>query len=337
MGDCRTAWLLLLVAPLLPAQGPTIGSIEIFGARKTPIEKIRQALGSVEGGPLPPSKTDAEERVANLPGVVQATLEAVCCEQGKAILYVGIEERGAPHFDFHTPPEGDLQAPEDLVRDWSEFLAAVSDAARAGNLKEDLSQGHSLISDPAVRQIQERFSDYANRQFELLRELLRKAANPQHRSIAAYVLGYAPKSKKRIVASDLQFALRDADPSVRNNAMRALTALAVLAERDPDLEIQISPTWFVEMLHATLFSDRHRAATALVDLTEKRPQRTLELLRERALDSLIEMARWRSLNHALPAFILLGRIAGLSEERIQALWTSGEREQLFRMLAAAKK
>ena len=59
------------------------------------------------------------------------------------------------------------------------------------------------------------------------------------------------------------------------------------------------------------------------------------MLRERALPSLVEMARWKTLSHALPAFVLLGRIAGLPENQVQAAWTRGDRESVI--AAATKK
>ena len=37
------------------------------------------------------------------------------------------------------------------------------------------------------------------------------------------------------------------------------------------------------------------------------------------------MAQWNSLRYALPAYILLGRVGGLSEERIQESWSKGDR------------
>ena len=53
---------------------------------------------------------------------------------------------------------------------------------------------------------------------------------------------------------------------------------------------------------------------------------------ERALPSLIEMARWKSPGHALSPFFLLGRIGNLSEEEIQKDWDSGNRETLIEMV-----
>jgi hypothetical protein len=107
--------------------------------------------------------------------------------------------------------------------------------------------------------------------------------------------------------------------------MRALNAIAVLGIKQPRLEIRISPTWFVEMLNSIVLSDRTRATKALINLTDSRPASTLGLLRERALPSLVEMAQWNSLRYALPAYILLGRVGGLSEQQIQESWTKGDR------------
>jgi hypothetical protein len=37
------------------------------------------------------------------------------------------------------------------------------------------------------------------------------------------------------------------------------------------------------------------------------------------------MAQWNSLQYALPAFILLGRVAGIDEQQIQDIWARGDR------------
>ncbi len=41
------------------------------------------------------------------------------------------------------------------------------------------------------------------------------------------------------------------------------------------------------------------------------------------------MARWKTLAHALPAFVLTGRVAGISEQQIQDAWTRGDRESVI--------
>ncbi|MCS7313989.1 MAG: hypothetical protein RMI94_00070 [Bryobacterales bacterium] len=320
------AWGLLLWGCAL-AQTPRIAVIDVYGLRKLSAERVRQVLGVREGETLPPSKAAVEERLESLPEVVQARLEAVCCHQGGAILYVGIEEKDAPHFVFRYPPRANLTLPAALVETYRNFIRALEEAARKGPVREDLSRGYALAEDPAVRAYQEQFREFARAHSALLREVLRKSMHDDQRAIAAYVIGYEPRT--RGVVEDLQYAMQDASEGVRANAMRALAAIAVLARSDPELGLRVEPTWFIELLNSIVWSDRYRAASALVQLTEERPPRVLEHIRERALSSLLEMARWKVLDHALPAFLLLGRIAGWPEERIHRAWERGEREALI--------
>jgi hypothetical protein len=56
------------------------------------------------------------------------------------------------------------------------------------------------------------------------------------------------------------------------------------------------------------------------------------------LPSLVQMAQWRSLRYALPAFILLGRAGGLPEDQIHESWTRGDRAAMvLQVLGAGKK
>jgi hypothetical protein len=176
------------------------------------------------------------------------------------------------------------------------------------------------------------FPALADQYLAQLREVLRNSGDEAQRAMAAYVLVYA--SRKIDIVNDLQTALKDADAGVRNNAARSLVALSVLAKLDPSSGITISPTWFIEMLNSLSWSDRNRALWALQTLTDSRDPLVLDQLRTRALDALIDMARWKTLSHALPAFILLGRVAGMPEPDIQSAWTRGDRDTV---IAAAKK
>lgn len=323
------AGLLCAAAAALPClgQAPRIGVIDFYGLNKVSVEKVRAALGVKEGDPLPASKADVEERIEAVGGIVRASLEATCCEDGKAILYVGVEERGAPHFDYLDEPAGNAGLPAEIALAYGGFLEAVEHAARTGTAGEDLSRGHSLMADETARAFQLRFVELAEKHLDALRKALRESADAEHRAIAAYVIGYAPQ--KRLVVNDLQQAIRDPDPTVRSNAQRALGAIAVLGQSDPELGIRVEPTWFVEMLYSLSWTDRNNAAVALVNFTEKRDPRILAHLRERALPALAQMSRWKHLPHALPSFILLGRMAGLPEEEIQDAWRKGEREPVI--------
>ena len=321
---------------MLCAQPPRIGILEFYGVRKVPLSRIQKALGVKEGDPLPSSKGATEERLEAVPGVVRAHLEAVCCEDGKAVLFVGVEERLAQHSELRPAPEGGVSLPAEIVEAHQEFIESLENAVRRGDVSEDLSAGHSLMADPACHTAQERFIGLAELHLAKLREVLKLSADADQRVIAADVIGYAPK--KKLVVDDLQYALQDSDDRVRNNATRALRAFAVLAEKDPELGIQVSPTWFIEMLNSIVWTDRIKTLATLVVLTDTRKPEVLQQIRERALDSIVEMARWKSLRHALPAYILFGRIFGMPEEQIHASWLSGKREEFItRALEALRR
>src|SRR5579864_2599188 len=328
----RTLPSLLLAAAGMHAQDLRIDVLDFYGLRKVSESQIRKALGVREGDRLPPSKGDAEAKLDQIPGVVESHLEAVCCDEGQTILYVGIEEKGAPHFDLREPPERIVALPEEIVSTYNRFLEAAQAAARRGSTGEDLTHGHPLMADGSARAVQEMFPALADQYRVEIVDVLRNSDDEVQRAMAAYVLVYA--SRKKDIVNDLQFALKDSDPGVRNNAVRSLVALSVLAKLDPASDVHISPTWFIEMLNSLSWSDRNRALGALQTLTDSRDPLVLDQLRTRALDALIDMARWKTLNHALPAFVLLGRVAGIPEPEIQSAWTRGDRDAV---IGAAKK
>ena len=306
------------------AQAPKTGDINFYGLRKLAPDKILRTLELKSGDPLPPSKGDLEDRLELMPGVAAARVEAVCCEGPNAILFIGIEERGSPHFDTRQAPAGTASLPEDIMAAYREYMGAVARAARLGNAAEDLTAGESRIADPAARRFEEQFAGLAADRIEVLRDVLRNGAEPEERAVAAVVIGYAPKKDQ--VIKDLQFAMQDAEPAVRANAVRAMMAIAVLAQKRPDLGLRIEPTWMVEMLNSIVLGDRQQAALALVTLTEQRNAATLELIRARALPALVEMARWKTLGYALPAFLLVGRAGGVPEQELLDQWKQGDRE-----------
>ena len=322
----RTLALVLFVSAAA-AQVPRVGDINYYGLRKLTPEKISSEIHLKSGDRLPGSKGDLEQAVADVPGVLLARVEAVCCEGSRVTLFIGVEEKGGPHFALHSPPSGEATLPQDLVDSYHEYLNAVKRAAGKSDTAEDLSTGHPILADPKARGYQEQFARFAAAHLDLLRQVLRDGPEPEQRAIAATVIGYAPN--KRDVIADLQFAIEDPDDAVRTNAMHALAAIAVLARKQPKLGITISPTWFVEALHSVVLSDRMEAVRALTILTDQDNRAALDLMRERALPDLVEMARWQTLQYALPPFILVGRIAGLPDARIQELWKSGQRESVI--------
>jgi hypothetical protein len=267
--------------------------------------------------------------------IVLARLEAVCCEAGGAILFVGVEEKGAPHFDLHNPPASSVALPEQVVDAYRAFLERLEQSARSGEGREGLRLGYAGASDPQTRGDQERFASLADQNFSNLCEVLRESVDVDQRVTAAYLLGYLPGRQETI--ETLQYALQDPEEVVRHTALRALEAVAVYAASNPDAELRIAPTWPIQMLNSIYWGDRTRAVSFLVTLTENRNPSTLDQLRESALHSLVEMAGWDSLSYALPAYILLGRIAGVPEEAIQDTWSKGQRDSIISKFAGHKR
>src|SRR5579863_4173448 len=122
--------LAILLASLLPAQTLRIGVLDFYGLHKITVSQVRKALGAREGDALPPSKGNAEDRLAKIPGVVDAHIEAVCCDGSQMILYVGIEERGVPHFELRPPPTGDARLPNEVEAVYRQFLDHYQAAGR---------------------------------------------------------------------------------------------------------------------------------------------------------------------------------------------------------------
>jgi hypothetical protein len=314
------------VLMMMAAQTPVIGDIEIFGTHKITHEKVMKTLGIQPGDPLPPSKTRLEDALLAMDGVARASVEAVCCDAGKAILYIGIEERGGATFPLRDQPQGDLQLPEEIVQAYHDFTIALAGAARDGDTHEDIKQGHSMMDNIACNVIQKRFLGFAQLHLEVLKAVLRESEDEEQRAVAAYVLGYAPR--KADVVNDLQLALRDPDPDVRANALRALKPIALLAQKDPELGIRVETTWFVEMLNSTVLKDRLEGVRTLLALTDAGiPAPTYKHLWERGLTPLEEMAHWRNLEYVLPAYLLLGRMAGVGDPELEQTWASGDREK----------
>jgi hypothetical protein len=296
------------------------------------VEKIRTAIGAKEGDTLP-SRAGAEERIDKLSGVLGSRVEAACCEQQRAVLYVGIQEKNEPHVDYHPAPTGDITLSPDLADKYQKFLDNVADSIRGHNADEDLTNGYSLMADPECRELQQSFIPLADRDLNVINRVLRESADPEQRAAAAYVLQYVsrdPRSSK-IIVDALQYGLLDSDENVRDNANRALHAVMIGAKLHLDQQIHIEPTWYVELMNSIVWSDRRNASLALVDLTDRQGStEALQLLRERALPAVIEMARWHDLPRALPAFILAGRLAGMNDKAIDAAWVSGNHEDVLK-------
>ncbi|MBA3974149.1 MAG: hypothetical protein C0504_08040 [Candidatus Solibacter sp.] len=280
---------------------------------------------------MPKSKGELEERLIEMDGVVAAAVEAYCCEEGRLVLYAGIQERGTPPFEFRQVAGESVEVPDEVMEAYGEFASALARAAAAGDVEEDLTQGHSLMRNAECREAQLKFAGLAARHTATLKAALERSGDTGVRAMAAYILGYA--ENKRGVVDDLQGGLRDPEQEVRATSARALRAIAVLA-RDKEKGILIRATWFVEMLNSVALGDRLEGSRTLNLMFDELTEGTMAQIRERALPSLYEMARWRHLAHALPAYLLLGKVAGVAAEEVEAEWEAGRREEMLKRIEA---
>ena len=301
MDVARLVGTCLIAAAAAVAQISSIAEINFYGFRRVSPARVLEVLKLGPGDRLPASKADMEDAISEIPGVVLARVEGVCCEGSRAVLFIGVEERGAAHPSYRSEPSGSAVLPDNILELYGRLPGTLDELKK-----------------------------YTGGNLTVVRDVLRNASGADQRAVAAALLAYA--SSPAAVLDDLQYALQDPDESVRANAARSVGSLV---EADPTINPKVSPTWLVEMLSSVALSDRLEAAKALVTLTERPNPPALDQLRERALDSLAEMARWKTPRYALAPYLLLGRVAGMPEAEVQQRWRKGDPESVIQKALAS--
>jgi len=319
----RILLVTLLLGTPLQAQQPPIGIIDLYGLTQTRPDAVRSALGLKVGDSVPASSEAYIRNLKTLPRVQSASLNPVCCEDGKTILYVGIVEAGSPTITWNPEPTGTALLPDSVRALGSAFEEALWAALRQGDGTEDRSAGHALMHFPEARRIQEQFPAIAAKDFDLLRTVLHTSAAASDRALAAQIIAYT--RDKQAVVPDLVTASRDPSELVRNNAVRALVVMASAES----VTVKVPPGPFVALLQSPVWTDRNKSSLALMELTASRDPELLAALRP-ARSALVEMARWRSLGHAGAALTILGRMAGFTEQEIGRVCNGGDREIIIR-------
>ena len=332
---------LILVLPVLVyGQTKAIGVIDFYGLNKITGSQARAALTLKEGDSLnyPASSTqavrDSEQALRRLPGVVNARVNVVCCDKNQLMLYVGIEEKGRPALKFRPAPTGPARLPDTVMALKAQFEKALFTSVSNGHTGEDDSQGYALSVDPAMRAVQDRFIEIAKQDYPMLRKVLRTSAAAGHRALSAMIMAYAPDKAR--TATDLVYAVDDPDPEVRNNAIRALGIMQAFADAHPDHGIVIPAGLFVDLLNSMVWTDRNKALFALSSMTEKRDKKLLAMLRDRALKSLVEMARWKIPGYAGGAIVILGRIGGMTDKALHDAYDEGELDRIIQSVISKK-
>lgn len=312
----RSVLLLALAAAPTFAQN-RIGPVEFFGYKGLDLAKVRTALTVHPGDELNAGTKDSiRESVVKAIGKEPTDIDFVCCnERGQFELYIGLPGESYRPFEYNANPTGSATLPQEIVTLNDKFAIAVMAAVTKGGdaVQEDDSQGYALFKDPDARKIQLSMRDWAvAHQPELLQAT--DSASAKDREAASETLGYANQSKEQIAA--LMRATRDPDDEVRNNATRAL---GVMLRSGIKLAGEIPAEGFIAMLNSGVWKDRNKATAVLWSMTTARDPELLAKLRAEALDSLIEMASWSSPGHAAMSRLILGRVAGMPDERILPL------------------
>ena len=301
-----------------------VGDIEFFGYKgiSTPSQLRKEIPVHVGDSLFPQSDVSARRTkdrlrlaVKRATGHEPTDVAIVCCDaNGDSTIFIGLPGSTGQKFTYNPAPKGNEGLPKDFADLYYRLDKAIEAAVQKGGTaaQEDDSHGYALSGDPAARALELQMRKYSLRHENELVRVLKESSSPEQRRIASSALGYARQSRRQIAA--LVWACRDPDAGVRNNAARAL---GVLASSSPRLAEQIPPETFIDMLKSEVWTDPNKAGFVLMDLTRARPAALLAELRTQALGPLIEMAKWHDTGHAYSARILLGRIAGIPEKKLE--------------------
>jgi len=316
-----------------PAPAPNsvrrIGTIDFYGLHRLTVDQLRSALAFKVGDSI--ARGDhaffaaSEQHLMTVPDVSRAHIDVICCTDGLPAVFVGIEEKNGSVMHFRPAPTGAIRLPPDVVQTGAEFDQVLMKVVLSGHAHEDDSEGHALLDDATARPVEDRMIAVAHNHLKLLREVLHESANSEQRALAAQLLGYA--GDPQAVVPDLVYAMSDSDADVRNNAMRALMVFT-MATKVKVPQVPYQP--FIALLSSAVWTDLNKASGALMQLARARDPVLLRMLRDQALASLIEMARWNDRGHAEAAFWILGDIGGLDDRTIQSYWNRNSREPVIR-------
>ena len=300
------------------AQIVRIGSIDIYGNRNISTDTILQSAKISEGDSITRQyllNRNIERNIQTVKGIKLAKTTLVCCDKnGNYHLFVGIAESDSNILSHRDRPKLRIKLPEKYTNAYKQFSSRLSDAIQAGQATEDWTYGHSLINYPPARRMQEKYRDWADEDFSVLSKVLRSSAYAEQRATAAQIIAYHFDKGK--VIPELMYAIIDESDEVRNNAIRAIAVIAFYASAHPEKNIRIPYLPFIRLINSVNWSDRNKGLSVLMQLTHSRNPEILQKLKERSLPALKEMAMWNSTAHAMPAYVILGRIAGLSENEI---------------------
>jgi len=313
-----------------------IASIDFFGVKGIDIAAVRRALPVKPGDPVTPVLQDQlKQAVKGTLGREATDVAIVCCDTKQdRFVFIGLPGESSRAFTYNPRPIGSVAVDPEIGRLYQASEEALEAASSKGPeaMREDDSQGYALSADPEMRATEYAIRRYALKHEKQILRALAGSPDDREREAAAELLGYARQSPRQIDA--LVHASHDPSDGVRNNAVRAL---GVLTESGSKLTRRIPAAPFIDMLCSGIWTDRNKAGWLLMQLTKSRDPRLLDQLRHQALDALTEMARWQFSGYNLGARVMLGRIAGIDDSRLDRLLAAGDVETVISQAEAGKR
>jgi hypothetical protein len=338
---CVATSTLIVLAPFIQTRSSTgallaltqepqekIAAIDFFGQTGLDFEAVRKAVPTREGDTFPQSDDAAEHLIVGIKQAVQMAGVSVtdvsfsCCEyKGGWTVFVGLNGPTVRQIAYRSSPTEDIVLPADGITIYRRAMEAVPEAAKHGATEDD-SRGYSLSSDATLRAYQLAMRQYALRQEEAIHRVIVRSQNREQRAAAAMLLGYARLSNQQIEL--LTEASRDSSDLVRNNAIRSL---ALITKANRRLVGRIPTGFLMDLLYSGSWDDRDKGAYLLDALCTSRNSELLQKIRADATASLIEMAEWHA--EAKSARLVLGRIGGIDEARLQELIRNGQTSEIM--------
>jgi len=310
----RTPLLILAFAAPLCARD-RIAYIGFLGYQGLDVDAVRKALPFREGDKISKDIDDqARAAVKRVTGRDATDVAKVCCiGDFDHAIFIGLPGKSSRPFTLNPAPNGEISPPPELADLYSKMRQAEDAAFKKGSYEEDGSPGYRLSKEPGARAAELALRQYALHHEDEIIRVLEASGKAGQRSMAADALGYAAPTPRQMAA--LVHASRDPDSSVRNDSTRAL---GEILRGDPSRAPQVPPETFIDMVRSGVWTDRNKSTAVLWPLTQSRDPQLLARLKSEAGDALLEMTRWPD-NWAFTSRVVLGRIAGIPEDRVYQL------------------
>lgn len=297
-----------------------IAGVYFYGYAGLDLTKIKNAFPLKAADELDKEKwyqqqqalTDKIKRIIGKPSTDIALVYTV----DGPIVFVGIPgQSNLPQPEYNKSGSTRINAPQKIADAYDQLMALLPKAV-AKKSKDDL--------DAYLKKKKELTQLAAAERTSLLAAL--DSALAQDRVVASYALGLVAATKAELAA--LVKLCDDSDGTVRNNSTRELAELLV---EKPELASEIPARRYIEMLNSPTWTDRNKAVFILMGLTKSRDPKILAEMCEKALPSLKEMCNWPS-GYSGSAIELLGRIAGISDEKLKVMVEKNQADEVLKAL-----